>query len=196
LDGCGIFCIDYKFVIVDGVTMKKRTERKKQIDMETLISVIDETRSLFHRMTAVAESIHHKGRLSGGRRGVLMELDRHGPRTVPHMARERPVSRQLIQTIVNDLAKDRLVETKRNPAHKRSHLISLTEKGRAYVADMKRQEGAVLSKLPLEIPPENLRTAAEVLRSLTKAFIDPDWLENLKQSIPSSKILPVSKRKD
>jgi hypothetical protein len=61
---------------------------------------------------------------------------------------------------------------------------------------MKRQEGAVLSKLPLEIPPENLRTAAEVLRSLTKAFIDPDWLENLKQSIPSSKILPVSKRKD
>ena len=167
--------------------MNKSSGNKKHTDMEALISVIDETRALFHRMTAAAESLHHKGRLSAGRRGVLMELDRHGQRTVPHMARQRPVSRQLIQAIVNDLAGDGLVERSRNPAHKRSYLISLSKKGRAHVAEMKRKESAVLSKLPLEVSSADLRVAAEVLRSLRQAFMDPDWSENLQQSVNYSR---------
>jgi len=57
--------------------------------------------------------------LSAARRGVLRSLARLGPQTVPQMAGARPVSRQHIQTIVNALAADGLVETIDNPAHKR-----------------------------------------------------------------------------
>lgn len=176
--------------------MKKRPGKKRRIDLEALIALIDETRSLFHRMTSAAESLHHEGRLSGGRRGVLMELDRHGPRTVPHMARERPVSRQLIQMIVNELAKDGLVESIRNPAHKRSHLIGLTEKGRAHVREMKRKEGALLSRLPLDVAPDDMRAAADVLRALSEAIMDPDWQDNLQQSVDYSRTHLVSEKED
>src|SRR5262249_26714267 len=90
------------------------TARLRQL--AALQSVGDETRKLFHRLKAVAETVHGQGETSAGRRGILLDLARHGAHTVPQLARARPVSRQHIQTLVNALRTDRYVELIDNPA--------------------------------------------------------------------------------
>jgi Transcriptional regulators len=129
----------------------------------------------------VAKQIHRQGELSGGRRGVLRDLDRLGPQTVPQMARVRPVSRQHIQTIVNQLAVEGYVEFIENPAHKRSHLVSLTEEGKELVDEMNRLELDLLTGLELGIPEEDMRTAASVLRALREFFDSNRWRRRLRK---------------
>src|SRR5436190_234471 len=92
----------------------------------SLGALIDETVALFHRLRAAAAAIHGEGELSAARRGVLRSLARAGAQTVPQIAAARPVSRQHIQTVVDALVADRLVETTDNPAHRRSVLVRLT----------------------------------------------------------------------
>lgn len=138
--------------------------------IEPLIGLVDETVALFHRMRESAERIHGQGELSAGRRGVLHGLARLGPQTVPQMARARPVSRQHIQTIVNALAPDGLVESTPNPAHKRSALIRLTPKGRALVDTMNRREASVLPKVARGFSRAELEQAASVLRRVREAL--------------------------
>jgi len=56
-----------------------------------------------------------------------------GPQTVPAMERARLVTRQHIQTILNELLERKLVETQDNPAHKSSPLIMLSAEGAAWI---------------------------------------------------------------
>src|SRR4030067_3517211 len=69
-----------------------------------LASLIGEVVALFHRLRIVSEQIHRQGEMTSGKRGVLGSLDRFGPQTGPAMARGRPVPRQDIQTLVNQLS--------------------------------------------------------------------------------------------
>jgi DNA-binding MarR family transcriptional regulator len=131
----------------------------------SLGALVDETVALFHRLRATAEQLHGDGAQSAARRGVLRTLARCGPQTVPQMANARPVSRQHIQAIVDTLAADGLVETVKNPAHKRSVLVRLTAAGRAAVRDIAGREAALLSTLDIGVPPVDLHRAASVLRA-------------------------------
>src|SRR5215467_8953227 len=96
-----------------------------------LDDVIDQTVGLFHLLHTLAAQLHGAGELTAGRRGILRGLDRLGPQTVPQMARARPVSRQYVQLLVNDLEAEGLVELLENAAHKRSRLVRLTARGKA-----------------------------------------------------------------
>jgi len=132
----------------------------------SLEGLIDETVALFHRLRATAEAIHGEGEVSAARRGVLRSLARGGAQTVPQMASTRPVSRQHIQTIVDALAADGLVETVANPAHKRSVLVRLTSAGRAAVRDIAAREAAFLRSLDLDMAAADVDRAVRVLRAL------------------------------
>ncbi len=147
-----------------------------------LESVIDETRRLFHRMRVAAEQVHRQGGMSGGRRGVLRDLDRLGPQTVPQMARARPVSRQHIQTLVDQLAAEGHVEFVQNPAHKRSHLIRLTRKGKELVEAMNRREAKILPRLRIGIPEHELRTTAASLRVVRELLESDQWKRLVKSA--------------
>jgi len=140
-----------------------------------LESLTAETVRLFHRLKVVAEEVHHQGVTTAGRRGVLRGLYRTGAQTVPQMARARPVSRQHRQTLVNALAEDGLVEPVKNPAHKRSHLIKLTTKGRDLVETMNRREGRVFNRLTIPISRKRLQDAADVLRMVRSLFEHQGW---------------------
>lgn len=130
---------------------------------------------LFHRLTAAAEQIHRQGEMTAAKRGVLRGLDRVGPQTVPQMARARPVSRQFIQTLVNQLAEQGHVEFIDNPAHKRSRLVRLTPRGKELLEAMYRREAKALGQLEIGIPDENLRAAAAVLRAVRELFQSEQW---------------------
>lgn len=145
-----------------------------------LASVIGETVSLFHRLRAAAEQVHRQGETTAGKLGVLRGLDLSGPQTVPQMARARPVSRQYIQALVNQLAAEDRIEFVDNPAHKRSRLVRLTPQGKAFLDAAMRRQGKLLSRLRIDIPEKDLRTAASVLRAVRTLFESRQWKALLK----------------
>lgn len=140
------------------------------MDPAPLSQLFDETVALFHHLRAAAETVHGEGELSAARRGVLRSLETHGPKTVPDLARMRPVSRQHIQTIVDALAADGLVELKNNPAHKRSSLVALTAAGRALLAEMREREEKFLREAGFDVSEPDLRKAAETLRRVRQTL--------------------------
>ncbi|MCI0453702.1 MAG: MarR family transcriptional regulator [Candidatus Dadabacteria bacterium] len=138
-------------------------------------SVFGETVALFHCLRATAEEIHRQGETTSGKRGVLRGLDRFGLQTVPQMARARPVSRQYIQTLVNQLVEQGYVEFIENPAHKRSPLVHLTQRGKDLIKEMNRREEKILEMLKIEIEERDLRLTARVLRKLRACLEDKEW---------------------
>lgn len=141
------------------------------------IHLVDETIRLYFRLRHVADQIHQKGALSGGRRGFLRSLHAEGPQTVPDMARARAVTRQNAQVFVNSLLEEGLVEKIPNPAHKRSHLIQLTDRGREALDEMNRRELRLVEQLDMGLSGPELTRAAEVLRTLRESFESAGWEE-------------------
>lgn len=135
-------------------------------------AVLAETAALFHRMRHEAELIHGQGEFSSGRRAVLMGLAKQGPQTVPEMARIRPVSRQYMQRLVNDLLADGMVETTLNPAHKRSSLIALTPSGRQMLERMSQREQEQLVGVQFGSSERDLKTTARTLQRMRETLED------------------------
>ena len=106
----------------------------------------------------------------GGLGGVLSSLQAEGPQTVPQMARARPVARQRIQRIVNELAAKGLVEFTENPAHRRSKLVRLTRAGEARLAEMMLGLRHVTEELAHGMNAADLDTAVGVLRQLRETL--------------------------
>jgi DNA-binding MarR family transcriptional regulator len=70
--------------------------------------------------------------------GTMMAADR--PQPVAWLARDMAASRQNLQRIINDLARDGLVDFRPNPHHRRAPLVAITDKGRlAFSAAMALQ---------------------------------------------------------
>ncbi len=143
--------------------------------------LIDETVKLYRRLNLVADEVHHQGEMSGGLRGILRELKKHGPQSVPQMARSRVVSRQHVQMIVNRLIEDGFVELIANPAHKRSPLVSLTPRGMKAVEAMNAHESKLMSGADLGVTDKRMREAAEALRTVREFFESDLWQRLLKQ---------------
>ena len=148
---------------------------------QALDAVLGETVALFHRLRDVSQQVHGQGDLSSGRWGVLRDLNRSGPQTVPHMARNRPVSRQYIQTLVDALSEQGLVEFVENPAHKRSPLVQVTTEGKTLLDEMNQRAGKVFKQLPVTIPDEELRRTASTLRAVRELFAGKQWQQILKK---------------
>lgn len=126
-----------------------------------------EVRLTFHELRATAESLHDDpDGLTAAHRGVLESLSRDGPRTVPALARARPVSRQHIQVLVNRLLDVGLVATEPNPAHERSQLIRLTPAGTKRFAAMQRRERRALGSAKIPVSEARMRAAAATLTEL------------------------------
>jgi DNA-binding MarR family transcriptional regulator len=145
-------------------------ENKEAIS--ALEELFNENTRLFHRLAALLADLHHEGESSAGKRAILRDLARLGPQTVPQMARARPVTRQFIQKLVNELTEQGLVEFTENSAHKRSHLVQLTTKGRAQLEAMLRREAELLEGKQIPVSKAELVQANQTLRQLRQ------WLEH------------------
>jgi DNA-binding MarR family transcriptional regulator len=134
------------------------------------ITLFNETRLLFHALKEWAETLHSGLDVSVAMRGVLELILLGGPATVPDMARARGVSRQHIQQQVDALLERGLLERKDNPAHKRSSLIALTDKGRALIQNLRADELNALSRLQVGVSDNAVAEAAQVLSSWRAAL--------------------------
>lgn len=134
-----------------------------------------DVRALFHQMRAAIGTIHADAGISAGMRAVLENVIVDGPQTVPRMARARPVTRQHIQSLVNDLMAEGLVEYRANPAHKRSQLVCPTEAGKAAFDALTAHEIAVFAQIDVGLSPEEIDEARRVLDRLLTTFRRMDW---------------------
>jgi DNA-binding MarR family transcriptional regulator len=145
-----------------------------------VMDVLEEAVALFFRLRAVLEDIHGNSEISGSMRGVMRDLKANGPLTVPQMARRRPVSRQHIQAIVNDLLRASLVELRENPRHKRSRIVQLTSDGETALQDIVDREQAVLREIEMPVSEADLNHAHDVMISLREMMEGREWRETVR----------------
>jgi len=146
-----------------------RDGRQSILELNRLIT---ETRGLFQDLEEVSERILAKDDLSGQERHMMMSLRKHGPGTVPQLARKREVSRQYVQTTVNELERRGLVALHDNPAHKRSRLVDLTHTGEKAILGVMAREGEVMHQVAAGLHPEQVREVVAVLRLVRKHLAD------------------------
>jgi DNA-binding MarR family transcriptional regulator len=107
-------------------------------------------------------------RWGGGSWGVMRSLALGGPQTVPALARARPVARQRIQLIADELAARGLVAFHENPAHRRSKLLRLTAQGERVHAELTRAAAETADRLALGMDAEALAVTAATLARMAE----------------------------
>lgn len=140
-----------------------RTQRSGAV-----MAVLEEAVALHLRATTVIEQLHRRPELTVACRGVLRDLARLGPHTVPQLARRRDCSRQHVQILVKRLVADGMAELVDNPDHRRSPLVRLTPAGKDTLETMWRREADLIDELPAVLAIEELEGACRVLRQLRR----------------------------
>jgi DNA-binding MarR family transcriptional regulator len=126
----------------------------------------------FFRMRAAGTRIGVVTPWGGGLLGLLHGLKVREPHTVPQAARARPVTRQRVQKLADEMAADGLIEFIDNPAHKRSKLMRLTPKGEAVYAEMCEAVLSWADGISRDMSPAELKQATAVLDKFTKALAE------------------------
>lgn len=135
----------------------------KKASAEALLDLCVAVIEVYFRIEAATQAIAGFAH-AGGEWGVMRTLILDGERTVPEIARSRPVSRQHCQTICNGLAGQGLVEFIANPKHKRSQLVRITKKGRAHFDAMTECFLAASAAFAPNFDAKELACATDVLR--------------------------------
>ena len=126
--------------------------------------------ALFNEVHALSIRLKHapgsEGDLLAAGCGILRILQTTGAQSVPQIARTRLTSRQNIQISVNRLQAQGFVELRPNPAHKRSALVSLTEKGKASLTKARNEEERALAETTQHLQSVKVISAIGLLREI------------------------------
>jgi DNA-binding MarR family transcriptional regulator len=106
-----------------------------------------------------------------GAYGFLRSLAHEGPLTVPDIARSRPTSRQRMQRLADELAREGLVAFSANPRHRRSQLVRLTPKGEARYHAMTARLLKLLESPTRGLSARELATARHVVNNLSERLL-------------------------
>ncbi len=131
-----------------------------------LYALFTEIRACFNRLRTLADDLHADIGVNPSMRAVMEVLNGSGKMTVPEIARQRGVSRQHVQTVMNSLESEGYVEPFDNPAHRRSPLFGLTAAGKSVFEEMARREVVPLQRLAAAIPEETIARAETSLRDI------------------------------
>ncbi len=133
-------------------------------------AIIRETRALFQGLKAFSDRLHGNETINASVRAVLEHLHAHGDQTVPTIARDKNVTRQHIQQIVDQAIDAGLAESRHNPAHKRSVLITLTSRGANAFARVRQREAEALHRPAPPLAGPDAAAAAATLQALRAAL--------------------------
>ncbi|WP_230660790.1 MarR family winged helix-turn-helix transcriptional regulator [Psychrobacter sp. I-STPA10] len=98
--------------------------------------------------------------------GTIMASEQ--PQPVSWLARDMGVSRQNVQRIVNDLAKEDLVAFEPNPHHQRAHLVVLTAKGQQIFHEADQRQTPWVNALAEGIALEDIQAMHRVIMTLAE----------------------------
>lgn len=123
-------------------------------------------RRLFRAMGQTADGYLRDSGISAADRAVMEFLFPDHELSVPEIAGMYKVSRQHVQSTVNELLDKGLVVTSRNPRHRRSPLVRLHELGRQTFAEIRRNEAAFVADLFNGLSDERLDVTRNTLKKL------------------------------
>jgi DNA-binding MarR family transcriptional regulator len=112
--------------------------------------------------------MHAEVGVSAGMRAVMSSLSADDGRAVPELAREQGVSRQHIQSLVNELLAAGLVASLRNPSHRRSPLFVLTDEGKLRLRMIARREAQHLTRIAPAVSHLELAAATRLFDHLER----------------------------
>jgi DNA-binding MarR family transcriptional regulator len=107
--------------------------------------------------------------------GAIVHAER--PQPVAWLARDLGASRQNVQRIVNDLAREGLVVFETNPHHRRAQLVVMTDKGRKTFEAAMRLQAPWADGLAEGLRVEDLETAHRIITALRKRLEGSGELE-------------------
>jgi DNA-binding MarR family transcriptional regulator len=148
---------------------------------DPLRAVLEALPNAFHRLGAAGDALHASIGIGSGMRALMQSIERVGPTSVSRLAAMRPVSRQFVQRLVDDLLAGGWVEALPNPKHKRSPLIALTRHGRETIAVMHQAESPYLRALGDGLDPADLEATARILNAISDR-LNPNAIEQLMGS--------------
>jgi len=119
---------------------------------------------VFQRMKTLTDRFTAAEGQSTARLSVLLALLHHGPLTVAQIARRRRGTRQGVQRLADELARDGLVRYRPNPAHRRSALLALTPVGIRVARKLAGYQNAVARALAGRFEALEVARATAVLR--------------------------------
>lgn len=111
-------------------------------------------------------SLEASAGLPVGVRAVLDLLRVRSPLTVPRVAEVLGLSRQFVQRCVNEAEEDGWVTFRANPAHQRSSLVVLTDRGRERIVTVRAAEAQALVPVAEALSAEEVAACVRVLTRL------------------------------
>ena len=96
------------------------------------------------------------------------------PQPVAWLARNIGAHRQNVQRIINDLAKEGLLEFGANPHHRKAQLVILTKKGRQTFDEAMRMQAPWSNSLAVGLTVDDIETAHRVMLTMGKNLTAKD----------------------
>jgi DNA-binding MarR family transcriptional regulator len=140
---------------------------KRVLFLDLVLSVLRLNGLLIAEGDAMTEALN----LSHARWKVIgaIALSNNGL-TVPGVARVLGQSRQAVQRITDVMVQDGVLEYQKNPNHKRSVLVVLSENGKEIYNSLRQVQDPWAIDATEDIPVQELETALRLIRRLIKKF--------------------------
>jgi DNA-binding MarR family transcriptional regulator len=135
-------------------------------EVDSAYQIVWLTRRLFRALAQKSDDSLQDLGISVADRAVMEFLHPDKTLSVPEIAERYQVSRQHVQVTVNSLSDEGILVAKVNPRHKRSPLISLTDKGKGMFRTIKSRETKIIKKLFSNVPEKNRRITQKTLETL------------------------------
>lgn len=139
-----------------------------------LYDLIRFIRPLYRNLGRAVEKNLADTTISVGMRAILELVYEAGPISVPRIAELMGTGRQYVQRMVNDNLAQELLTKQKNPAHRRSQLLVVTDKGRAAFEAIRAAEAANLAAVAQTIDAAELETCLKVVEALHLGFLDEE----------------------
>ena len=143
--------------------------------VSTLYPFIWKIRRVFQQLRNASDTLLEDIGINASQRALLEVLDEEEGISVPQIAKRLSVSRQHIQTLVNELLEKGLAETAENPAHKRSPLVFSTASGKKLFASIKESEAKMLKVLAPNFSNTDLAISMKTLETLGELLEAEQW---------------------
>jgi DNA-binding MarR family transcriptional regulator len=143
------------------------TTQRKQPTALAMDLLIREILFSFFHLNALGERLFAGIGQTPGKVSLMRSLMEQGPQSVAQIARARPVARQAVQRMADELAEQVLIEFVENPTHRRAKLARLTMKGRKLMDKTMAAELGWAGRLATNFAEREVEIARDVIRRLT-----------------------------
>jgi len=145
--------------------MPKSRKRPSALAIDLLIRDI---LFCYFRLNASGERMFAAIGQTPGKVSLMRSLKEEGPQSVAQLARSRPVARQGVQRMADELAGAGLIEYSPNPSHRRAKLASLTTRGQLLMEKAMAGELRWTARLAPNFSVREIETTREVIRRLKR----------------------------